>query len=146
MSQEKVELVRSLLPGRDVDLVTLFNDDSAGGELMQTIAPLLDPDFVSVAHFPGAEPVASHGLRGLRAGWPDWLAPWASYRTETEEVLDLGDRVVSVLCDYARREPDAPEVALKSAAVWTVRDGRIVRAEFYTGGRDEALKAAGLEE
>jgi len=71
MSQEKVELVRSLLPGRDVDLVTLFNDDSAGGELMQTIAPLLDPDFVSVAHFPGAEPVASPGLRGLRAGSRD---------------------------------------------------------------------------
>jgi ketosteroid isomerase-like protein len=35
-------------------------------------------------------------------------------------------------------------VALKSAAVWTVRDDRIVRAEFYTGGRTEALKAVGL--
>jgi len=146
MSQEKVELVRSLLPGRDVDLVTLFNDDSAGGELMQTIAPLLDPDFVSVAHFPGAEPVASHGLRGLRAGWPDWLAPWASYRTEIEEMIDLEDRVVSVICDYGRREPGAREVALKSAVVWTVHDGRIVRVEFYPGGRAEALKAAGLAE
>jgi ketosteroid isomerase-like protein len=88
----------------------------------------------------------ARGLHGLRAGWLDWLAPWASYRAEIEELIDLGDRVVSVLCDYARREPDAPEVALKSAAVWTVRDGRIVRAEFYTGGRDEALKAAGLTE
>jgi hypothetical protein len=50
-------------------------------------------------------------------------------------MIDLGDRVVSVICDYGRREPDAPEVDLKSAVVWTVRDGRIVRAEFYTGGR-----------
>jgi len=145
MSQENVELVRSVLPGPDADLIALFNDDSASGELMQTIGRVLDPDFVSVKHVPGAEPETAPGLHGLRAGWLDWLAPWASYRTETEEVLDLGDRVVSVLCDYARREPDAPEVALKSAAVWTVRDGRIVRAEFYTGGRDEALKAAGLE-
>src|SRR6476646_4658870 len=144
MSQENVELVRSVLPGPDADLIALFNDDSASGELMQTIGRVLDPDFVSVKHVPGAEPETAPGLHGLRAGWLDWLAPWASYRTETEEVLDLGDRVVSVLCDYARREPDAPEVALKSAAVWTVRDGRIVRAEFYTGGRDEALKAAGL--
>ena len=146
MSQENVELVRSLLPGPDVDMVALFNDDSAGGELIQVIAPLLHPDFVSVKHVPGAEPDTAQGLRALRAGWLDWLAPWASYRTETEEVIDLGDRVVSVLCDYARREPDAPEVALKSAAVWTVSDGRIVRAEFYTGGRDEALKAVGLAE
>jgi len=146
MSQENVELIRSVLPGPDTDLIALFNDDSESGDLMQTIAPLLHPDFVSVKHFPGAGPDTSQGLHGLRTGWLDWLAPWASYRAEIEDVIDLGDRVVAVLCDYARREPDAPEVALKSAAVWTVRDGRIVRAEFYTGGRDEALKAAGLAE
>ena len=146
MSQENVELIRSVLPGPDADLVALFSDDSARGELMQKIERSLDPSFVSVKHSPGAKPDIAHGLDGLRAGWLDWLAPWVSYRTETEDVLDLGDRVVSVLCDYARRGPDAPEVALKSAAVWTVRDGRIVRAEFYVGGRGEAFKAAGLEE
>jgi ketosteroid isomerase-like protein len=146
MSQENIELVRSLLPGPDTDMVALFNDGSASGELMQTWAPLLGPDFVSVKHFPGAEPDTAQGLHGLRAGWLDWLAPWASYRTEIEETIDLGDRVVAVICDYGRREPDAPEVALKSAVVWTVRDGRVVRAEFYTGGRAEALEAIGLAE
>jgi ketosteroid isomerase-like protein len=145
MSEENVELVRSALPRPGTDLITMFKDDSDGGELMQ-MGRVLDPDFVSVKHFPGAEPDVARGLHGLRAGWLDWLAPWASYRAEIEELIDLGDRVVSVLCDYARREPGAPEVALKSAAVWTVSEGRIVRAEFYTGGRDEALKAVGLAE
>jgi ketosteroid isomerase-like protein len=145
MSQANVEMIRSVLPGPDADLVAVFNDDSASGELMQTMARLLDPDFVSVKRSPGAEPEIAHGLDGLRAGWLDWLAPWASYRTEIEEMIDLGGRVVSVICDYGRCEPDAQEVALKSAVVWTVRDGRIVRAEFYVGGRDEALKAAGLK-
>ena len=145
MSRENVELVQSALPRPDADLIEVFSDDSAGGELMR-IGRVLDPGFVAVKHFPGAEPDIAHGLDCLRAGWLDWLAPWATYRAEIEELIDLGDRVVSVICDYARREPDAPEVALKSAAVWTVRDGRIVRAEFYTGGRDEALKAAGLAE
>ena len=145
MSQENVELIRSVLSGPDADIVALFNDDSANGVLMQTWAPLLDRDFVSVKHFPGAEPDTAQGLHGLRAGWLDWLAPWARYRTEIEEMIDLGgDRGVSVVCDYGRRERDAPEVALRSAVVWTLRDGRIVRAEFYTGGRAEALKAAGL--
>jgi ketosteroid isomerase-like protein len=146
VSAENVELVRSLLPGPDVDVVALFNDDSATGELMQTMAPLLDPDLQSVVHFPGAEPAVARGLQGLRAGWLDWLAPWASYRTEIEEMIDLGDRVVAVLCEYARREQDSPEVALKGAAVWTVRDGRVVRAEFYAGGRAEAMAAIGLSE
>jgi ketosteroid isomerase-like protein len=146
MSQENVELVRSVLPRPETDIIALFTDNSPSGELMQTIAPSLDPDFVAVKHVPGAAPDTTRGLQGLRAGWLDWLAPWASYRAEIEEMIDLGDRVVAVLCDYARREQDGPEIALKSAAVWTVREGRIVRAEFYTGGRAEALKAAELAE
>jgi ketosteroid isomerase-like protein len=146
MSHENVELIRSVLPGPGIDMIALWNDDSADSVMMQNWAPLLAPDFVAVKHIPGAEPDRTHGLHGLRAGWLDWLAPWASYRAEVEEMIDLGDRVVSVICDYGRREPDGHEVALRSAAVWTVRDGRIVRAEFYTGGRAEALRAAGLAE
>jgi ketosteroid isomerase-like protein len=146
VSAENVELIGSLFPDPDIDMIALFNDDSASSELMQTWAPLFDPDFVSVKHVPGAVPDTAQGLHGLRAGWLDWLAPWASYRAEIEEILDLGDRVLAVICDYARREPDAPEIALKSAVVWTLRDGRIVRAEFYTGGRAEALQAIGRAE
>jgi ketosteroid isomerase-like protein len=145
MSEENVQLVRSVLPAPDTDIIALFTDDPTG-ELVQTIAPALDADFVSVKHVPGAEPQAARGLRGLRTGWLDWLAPWASYRAEIEEMIDLGDRVVAVLCDYARRDRDGPEIALKSAAVWTVRDGLIVRADFYPGGRVEALEAVGLKE
>lgn len=144
MSQETVELVRSALPDPDADLVAEFSHERAGGELMHRIRRALDPGFVSVKHSPGAEPDVARGFDGLRAGWLDWLAPWSNYRAEIEEVIDLGDRVVSVICDYARREPDSPEVILKSAAVWTVREGRIVRADFYVGGREEALKAVGL--
>jgi ketosteroid isomerase-like protein len=146
MSEENVELIRSLFPGRDTDMIALWNDDSASGELMQTWAPLLDPDFVAVKHVPGAEPDIAQGLHGLREGWLDWLSPWASYRAEIEEMIDVGGRVVTVICDYGRREPDAQEVALKSAALWTVREQRIVRAEFYAGGRAEALKAVELSE
>ena len=146
MASESVELIRSVHPGPDTDMVALFNDDSASGELMQTISPLLDPSFVAVIHSPGAEPETAEGLHSVRSVWLDWLAPWASYRSEIEDVIDLGDRVVSVICDYGRREPDAPEVALKSAVIWTVRDGRIVRAEHFTGGRAEALEAIGMDQ
>jgi hypothetical protein len=105
MSEENVQLVRSALPRPGTDLIAMFTDDSDSGELMQTVGRVLDPDFVSVKHFPGADPEVAHGLRGPRAGWLDWLAPWASYRAEIEELIDLGDlpadnvELVRRLCD-----------------------------------------------
>jgi hypothetical protein len=146
VSVENVNLIRSLQPGPEVDLVTLFGDDDVAAQLIEAVGPLFDPGFFSVQHAPGAEPATHHGLDGFRASWLDWLAPWASYRTEIEELIDLGDRVVAVVCDYGRREPGAPEVALHTATVWTVHDGRIVREDSYPGGRAEALAAVGLDE
>jgi ketosteroid isomerase-like protein len=146
VSAESVELIRSVFPGPEVDLVELFADDAAFGQWAEALGPLLDPGFMTVAHMPGAEPATAEGLRGLRAGWLDWLAPWASYRTEIEELIDLEERVVVVICDYARREPDGPEVRLRAAVIWTLRGGLIARIDFYPGGRAEALASVGLAE
>jgi hypothetical protein len=63
MSRENLELIRSVLSSPDTDMVTLFDDDSASGELMQTWAPLLDPEFVSVKHFPGGRAEALKAVR-----------------------------------------------------------------------------------
>lgn len=46
--------------------------------------------------------------------------------------------------DLGRREGSTQEVELLGAAVWTIRNGKIVRAEFYPD-RAEALEAVGLE-
>jgi hypothetical protein len=146
MSAENVELVRSVFPGPEVDVVELFADDVAFGQWAVALEPLLDPGFTTVAHMPGAEPATAEGLHGLRVGWLDWLAPWASYRTEIEELIDLEERVVVCICDSARREPDGPEVSLRSAVVWTLCGGLIVRIDFYPGGRAEALASVGLAE
>jgi hypothetical protein len=139
MSQENVEVVRSILPGPDVDVVELFEDDAAWGRMLETIRPSFDRAFVSVLHIPGADPSTSPGLQGVRDAWLDWLAPWVSYRSEVEQMIDLGDRVVSVVHDSARLQLDAPEVRLRTAAVWTLRAGSITRADWYPGGYDEAM-------
>jgi len=39
----------------------------------------------------------------------------------------------------------ASEVEQIDAAIWTVREGKIARAEFYTD-RDEAFRAAGIRQ
>jgi SnoaL-like domain len=146
MSQENVELVRSLQPRPEVNLVELFTNDAGNARMADAVAHLLDPAFLSSFHFPGSQPASYSGLDGLRNGWLDWLAPWTSYRTEIEELIDLGERVVVVVRDYARSEPDAPEVDFMGATIWTVRDGRVGRVDFYAGGRAEGLASVGLAE
>ena len=145
MSQENVEIVRLLQPGADVDLVALFRDDDAAGDLAKMFAGFFHPDCECVLHYPGTEPVIYRGLEGTRTVWRDWLAPWASYRSNIEDLIDAGDRVVVLVRDYGRREPGVPEVAMIAAAVWTVRERKIARADFYTS-RVEALEAVGLAE
>jgi hypothetical protein len=146
MSRETVEVVRSLQPRPEVNLVELITNDAESARMADAVAHLLDPAFVSSFHFPGSQLASYSGLDGLRNGWLDWLAPWTSYRTEIEELIDLGERVVVVVRDYARSEPDAPEVDYMGATIWTVRDGRVSRVDFYAGGRAEGLASVGLAE
>jgi ketosteroid isomerase-like protein len=145
MSQENVELVRLLQPGPDVDLAAMFRDDDAAGDLAEKLAGFFHPDCECVLHYPSTEPVIYRGLEGVRTVWRDWLAPWATYRTIIEDLIDAGDRVVVFVRDYGRREPGAHEVEMIAAAVWTVRERKIARTDFYTS-RAEALRAVGPAE
>jgi ketosteroid isomerase-like protein len=142
MSQENVELVKSLQPPPGSDLVTLFLDDS----VMEAIAPFFHEKFEVLGPYVVTEHRERHmGLDGLRALWLDWLDPWESYRTEIEDVIDAGDEVVVLPRDYARRPGMKVEVSVKGASVWTVRDGKVARVAFYLD-RAQAFEAVGLSE
>ncbi|HEY1236962.1 MAG TPA: nuclear transport factor 2 family protein [Solirubrobacterales bacterium] len=142
MSRENVELVRRLQPPPDMDLVALFRDDEGASRLLSTLGPYVHEDFVAAGSRLHETEVV--GLAGLRAGWADWLEPWDSYRVEIEDVIDAGDEAVVVVTrDYGRRAGMNAEVSILGAAVWIVREGKVVRATFYTD-RDEAFEAAGL--
>ncbi len=144
MSRENVELVLAFRDPPDVDLVPLLRDDDLWAAKAELVASLLHPDFeYVVSGLPGSEKPAS-GIDGMRAGFLDWMTPWATYRSEVEEAVDLGDQVLLLVQNFGRLEGSAGEVKISSANIWTVRDGKIARAEFFTT-RDAALKAAGLE-
>ena len=83
------------------------------------------------------------GLDGLRAAWLDWLSPWESYRAEIEDVIDAGGgRVLVRTRDFARPNGASREVYFNGATVWSLRDGRVARIEFYWNP-EEALAAVG---
>jgi ketosteroid isomerase-like protein len=145
MSLQNVELVTQLQVGPDVDLAELFRSDELWAALTSSVGELFQPDCRSVAPgVPGTEP--EHvGLDGLRAAWLRWLEPWLSYRTEIKRALDGGDRVLLLTEDYGRQAGSSQEVKVDGSAVWTVSDGKISRAEFFTH-RSDAFHAAGLPE
>jgi hypothetical protein len=144
MSHENVDLVRQLQPGPDVDIAAFFRDEATARAALEAAAPLFDPSFEAITH--GAiQGKHGHGPEGLQAIWLDWLEPWESYRTEIENIIDAGDQVVVLTRDSGRPVGADGEVAVTGAAIWTVRDGKLTRAEFFADRR-EALKAAGLGE
>jgi hypothetical protein len=57
--------------------------------------------------------------------------------------IDLGEPVLLLIRDFGRLEGSKEEVQGNHAAVWTVRDRKITRAEFYAD-HNEALEAMGL--
>jgi ketosteroid isomerase-like protein len=145
VSEQNVEIVRQLQPGPEVDFVELFEvtgDEAAVEAGIAAVAHLFTDDFECIFHALSAK--ARPGIRGLRECWLDWLAPWESYRTEIEELRDGGDRVLIISRDFGRRPGMDREVAFRGCSVWTVREGRIARAEFFATDSAAAFEAAGL--
>jgi ketosteroid isomerase-like protein len=144
MSQENVELIRGLLPRPEVDIAQWFRDDKVAEAVWMAAAPVFHDDFDCINVTPGQRSTY-RGSDGLRAFWLDWLSPWDSYYTTIENVVDRGDRVLVQTRDHGRRKDLAAAVELLGTAVYTVRDGKVARIEYYSN-RDEALEAVGLAE
>jgi ketosteroid isomerase-like protein len=143
--RRNVDLVLALQLPATEDFAQYLRDDDAWAAGVKGFDPLFHPDFEIVAPgVPGTENTYI-GSDGLRAAWRQWLLPWASYRSETKEAIDAGDRVLLIVEDTARREGSTQEVKIYGSAVWSFRDGKIARFEAYAD-RSEAREAIGLNE
>ena len=140
MSAENVELVKSLQPRPNFDLVEAF--ESRWPRVRAFFEPRSRPDLESGFVQAGSR-TSYRGLDGFRQTWLDWLEPWDSYRTEMVRFIDCGDDVLVFVRDYGRRRGMSAEVKLLGGAVWTVEDGKLGRAFFYTA-REDAVNEVGL--
>ncbi|GAC1436875.1 MAG: hypothetical protein NVSMB51_09180 [Solirubrobacteraceae bacterium] len=142
MSQQDVELVRSLGIAPGVDWAAIVRDDMLSAALEDAVRDRIDPSF-DVAMVAVTETWRT-GFAGLRQVWLDWLEPWSTYRVQEEDVIDLGGgRVLYLGRDFGTRHETPGEVELHASAIWTVRDGWVVQIVFYAD-RAVALAAAGL--
>jgi ketosteroid isomerase-like protein len=86
-----------------------------------------------------------HGHEGLAAFARQWVAAWQDYRTEPEEIIDCGDRLVVLLRHRGRGRGSGVEIDQAFAQVVHLRRGLAVRIDtFWDPAR--ALQAAGVRE
>ncbi|MGH2955373.1 MAG: nuclear transport factor 2 family protein [Solirubrobacterales bacterium] len=142
-----VEEIQAVLMTDDV--VAGLEDAEQGGAIERTFARLADPDFEVQMVGPKGSPPQGFGLGGSGSGgftrvWEEWTSAFESFRIEIEEQIPVGERVISLVVLSGRTKTGGVEISQPAAAVWTVRNGKLTRAEFHLD-RERALRSAGLD-
>ena len=134
MSSENVEIVRRLWEGFERD---------PGPSLLN----LCDEEIEirNPPEFPVQGPY--HGHDGVRQWAREVWEVIDDLRFEVDEIIEAGDgeTVVTVQRTLGRMRQTQLRSDFQWAAVWTIRDGKALRAQGYLS-RAEALAAAGLGE
>ena len=74
-----------------------------------------------------------------------WFEAWDSLDFQVDEFLESGDRIVSCGKAHATGKGSTVPIDFENYAVFTLRDGRVARMEFFIE-REQALAAAGITE
>src|SRR3954454_23618213 len=133
MSRENVEVVRALYEA--------WNGPDARHAGLAFIAE----DFEWIKPDYAIETGTRHGHQGWVAALDSLEAGFQSSSCKPLEYRDLGDRVLCFTTFIAKTSQDDMPVTQAESHLWTLRNRKIVRLEWFHDRR-EALKAAGLEE
>jgi ketosteroid isomerase-like protein len=136
MSQQNVEIVKRLY-------------DAWNCRDEEELVALSDPEIEYVNSPTAVEPGTRRGTNELLAVVRMQWEMLPDGRQEIDQVYDRGEEII-VLGRTSRRMPEGDaRIEDQGLASWTIRDGKVVRAEVLGFGRAEvekALKAAGLSE
>jgi ketosteroid isomerase-like protein len=130
VSQENLETVRGVYEA------CARNDFLGSLEVM-------DPEVEYVNPAAAVEPGTRRGLEEFQGSIEKVFEGWAVWQMEPEEITAVGDQVAVAVRYRARGRASGVEVEGSESALWTLRDGKIVRYEWFQGPA-EALEAAGL--
>ena len=131
MSAENVQLIRKLVEAlNDRDLDALVEHIEPDAELHPLRAQL--------------EGKVYRGLDGVREMLADFDQDWEYVQVDAEEFRDADDEVVVLGRLHGRGRTSGVDLDVPMGFVWTLRDGKVVRAKSFSEQAD-ALRAAGLE-
>ena len=86
-----------------------------------------------------------HGEEGVRRFCQEWFTAFKTMTVEVERFLDAGERILILTRLKATGAESDVRVELLGAAIYSFRDSKIARIDFYYD-REQALEAAGLSD
>ena len=108
-------------------------------------ADLLDPDIEYVNPAGAIEPGTRRGISEFMTATRKLFEAWEHWRAEPERLEAVGDHVVAVVRYQARGRGSGVDVEGTESALWTLRDGNVVRYEWFHGP-DDAFDAPAVRE
>jgi ketosteroid isomerase-like protein len=129
MSQENLDQLAAVFE-------RLFAGGSLGPELLAEDAVWVNPP-------DAVEPGTRHGADAFNEAIASVFAAWDDVRFETERVIDDGDRVVALGVLHGRLHASGMEVTSRHGEIWTFRDGRVIRMQWFNSHTETMRAAAG---
>jgi ketosteroid isomerase-like protein len=131
MSQENVEVVRRCYEfWADRDFST-FHEVADPGIVIDVSRNVFNPEVF-------------RGLDGFRVFVEGVDEVWDDFEIKPEEFIDAGDNVVVTGRISGKGRDSGVPASMRHFAVWTLREGKVVRCVGGYNDRAEALEAAGL--
>jgi ketosteroid isomerase-like protein len=128
------------MPARNVEIVRRLYRAWAVGEIPGPLE--LFNDYVEYVNPPGAiEPGTRSGVAEFARAAENLFESWEFWEGEPTEMKVMGDRVAVVVRYRARGRGSGAEVEGTESALFTFRDGKLARYEWFHGEGDafEAL-------
>ena len=130
MSQENVEIVQQ-------SFVVWGETGEPDWSTMHEEVEVHDHDIMDAGEY--------RGRSGVERWLEDWSSAWLEFSMDPEEFIDAGERVVFLFRMTATGRGSGVRVERQDAMVFEVRDGMVVRLDYYNN-RQQALEAVGLAE
>jgi ketosteroid isomerase-like protein len=102
---------------------------------------LMDPEIEYVNPAGAVEPGVRRGIEAFSEAVKKVFEGWESWQMEPERITPLGDQVAVVVRYRARGRSSGVEVEGRESALFTLRDGKVVRYEWFHEP-DDAYAAA----
>ena len=106
---------------------------------------MMHPD-LEVQDWPeGPDSRTFRGMDGLMQARAHWAEAWESVRGEPTRLVEAGDSVFAFIEITAKGRGSSIEIKLETFGVYSFRDAKVWRVQYFTN-REAALAAAGLTE
>jgi len=138
MSQQNVEIVK-----RAANALNQLGG-LVGGDPLPSLREFFDPDVEWDLSRQGVDPEIYHGHEGWVRMAEQYRDAWREFRVEVEEIIDAGDSVV-IFTHNTGLSRSGIRMGVRVGHVWTFRDDKVVRAQYFGEDRAACLKGAGLE-